>query len=120
MNNPLRSLLQCFAIVLGVAVALLAYNWSAVTNWQIRRDLLDYSEVIRHSGCSLAEKEELLDQVEAIEDCLEEGKGIGWLQWRDTNNVVRDLTQGGINSERARLLLREFIHLRKRLVRSVK
>lgn len=113
-------MLQCIATMLGVAVVLLAYNWSAITNWQIRRDLRDYSQAIRHSGCSLTEKEELLDQVEAIEDGLDKGRSIGWLQWHDTDNVVRDLTQGGVNGERARLLIREFRHLRKRLENSEK
>jgi hypothetical protein len=55
----------------------------------------------------LAEKERLLDQVEKIEDHLRKGEAIGWLRWRETDQVVRDLIQGGVNGEKVRLIGRE-------------
>ena len=42
---------------------------------------------------------------------LRRGRCIGWLRWRETDQVIRDLLQGGINSEKARLMVREFRRL---------
>ena len=80
----------------------------ALTGWQVRCDLRDYSQAIRHSECGIAEKEHLLDQVERIDDDLRRGRCIGWLRWRETDQVIRELLQGGLNSKKARLAIREF------------
>jgi site-specific recombinase XerD len=70
-----------------------------------------HPHLLRHT------KERLLDQVEKIEDDLRRGRCIGWLRWRETDQVIRDLLQGGINSEKARLMVREFKRLEKELHR---
>ena len=111
----MASLLRNVGAALVVVVALLGYNWTALTGWQIGRDLRDYSQAIRHSECGIAEKERLLDQVEKIEDDLRRGRCIGWLRWRETDQVIRDLLQGGVNSEKAGLMVREFRRLEKEL-----
>jgi hypothetical protein len=115
MDNNLRSAVQFLATAPVVAVALVAYNWQAITSWQVRRDLRDYSQAIRHADCVLAQKEQLLDQVEALEDHLRKGQCIGWLRWRETDQVVRDLIEGGINSEKVRLIGRELRRLEREI-----
>ena len=111
----MASLLQYVGAALVLVVVLLGYNWTAFTGWQVRRDLRDYSQAIRHAECSIAEKERLLDQVEKIEDDLRRGRCIGWLRWRETDQVIRDLLQGGINSHKARLMVRELRRLEREL-----
>lgn len=117
MERSLMTLLRYVGAALVIVVALLAYNWTALTGWQVGRDLRDYSQAIRRAECGIAEKERLLDQVEKIEDELGRGRCIGWLRWRETDQVIRDLLQGGINSDKARLVIREFRHLDKTLNR---
>ena len=107
----MASLLQYAGAALVVVVVLLAYNWTALTGWQVRCDLRDYSQAIRRAECGIAEKERLLDQVETIEDDLRRGRCIGWLRWCETDQVIRDLLQGGVNSQKARLMVREFRRL---------
>ena len=53
--------------------------------------------------------------MEKIEDDLRRDRCIGWLRWRETDQVIRDLLQGGLNSEKARLVIREFKRLEKEL-----
>ena len=117
MDRSLISLLRYVGAALVLVVVLLGYNGTALTGWQVRCDLRDYSQAIRHSECSTAEKERLLDQVEKIEDNLRRGRCIGCLRWRETDQVIRDLLQGGINREKARLVIREFRRLEKEVCR---
>jgi hypothetical protein len=107
--------LQYIGVALVVGTVVLVYQWSAITGYWIRCDLRDYAHTIRHCECSIQEKEQLLDQVEKIEDNLQRGRCIGWLRWRETDLVIRDLLQGGINSDKARLVIREFKRLERNL-----
>ena len=111
------SLLQSVGAALVVVIALLGYNWTALTGWQVGRDLRDCSQAIRHAQYSIAEEERLLDQVEKTEDDLWRGRCIGWLRWRETDQVIRDLLQGGVNSQKDRLMVREFRRLEKEINR---
>ena len=76
----MASLLRNVGAALVVVVVLLGYNWTALTGWQVRCDLRDYSQAIRRAECGIAEKERLLDQVEKIDDDLRRGRCIGWLR----------------------------------------
>ena len=75
-----ETLLRYVGAALVAVVFLLGYNWTAVTGWQIGRDLRDYSQALRRAECGIAEKERLRNQAEKIDDDLRRGKCIGWLR----------------------------------------
>jgi hypothetical protein len=86
-------------IVLLIAGALL--SWSSWSRFKIDCDLTDIARDIRRSALSLKDKEQLLDQIEAIEDRIDSGATVSLYQWLRSDRAVRDMLRAGITMENA-------------------
>ena len=102
-----ESLFSVLLVLAGSAVALVAWNWEALTDSRFRNDLQDYARTIRQSDLSLRDKERLLDEVDSLEDRYHRGERIGFSEWRRTNAAIRNMLRGAIEDDQVRLIQRE-------------
>jgi hypothetical protein len=101
-------------IVLLIAGALL--SWSSWSRFKIDCDLTDIARDIRRSALALKDKEQLLDEIEAIEDRIDTGATVSLYQWLRSARAVRDMLRIGVTPENARLIERELRRVESRLV----
>ena len=93
-----------------------ALTWSSWSRFKIDCDLTDIARDIRRSTLVLKEKEQLLDQIEAIEDRIDTGATVSLYAWLRSNRAVRDMLRTGVTPENARLIERELRRVESRLV----
>jgi hypothetical protein len=105
--NKLENIVSAVVGVTVVVLVLLVWQRAAVERILIRSDLQDYGQAVRRAGIALADKERLLDHIDSVEDRLEQGKSIGYLRWRRTDSIVRELLEDGIHGDDVQLLERE-------------
>ena len=101
-------------IVLLIAGALL--SWSSWSRFKIDCDLGDIARDIRRSALTLKDKEELLDEIEAVEDRIDAGATVSLYAWLRSNRAVRDILRTGITTDNAHLIERELRRVESRLV----
>ena len=91
-------------------------SWSSWSRFKVGCDLTDIARDIRRSALALKDKEQLLDQIEAIEDRIDTGATLNLYAWLRSNRAVRDMLRAGVTPDNARLIERELRRVESRLV----
>ena len=112
----MRLAIHTAAILIVLLIAGAALTWSSWSRFKIDCDLTDIARDIRRSTLALKEKEQLLDQIEAIEDRIDTGATVSLYQWLRSNRAVRDMLRTGVTPANARLIERELRRVESRLV----
>lgn len=99
------------ALVFATAWAVTAFP--SVSNWWIRLQVREHARLVRQSGCSLPEKERLLDRLDVVEGRIDDGASIGLLRWHECSRIVEELCEQGITSDEVRLIERELAKLER-------
>ena len=112
----MRFAIHTAAIVVVLLIAGAALTWSSWSRFKVGCDLGDFARDIRRSTLALKDKEQLLDEIEAIEDRIDTGATLSLYAWLRSNRAVRDMLRTGVTPENARLIERELRRVESRLV----
>jgi hypothetical protein len=112
----LRNFIHGLAGSLLVVLVIAATNWPSLVAFRIRQNLHDYGVTIRHCDCSLSDKERLLDILDDLEERVGRGEQSSLFLWADEDEIIRSLLKGRITPERVRLIERELLKVRRKLV----
>ena len=112
----MRLAIHTAAVFVILVFAGAALTWPSWSRFKIDCDLTDMARDIRRSALALKDKEQLLDQIEAIEDRIDTGATVSLYHWLRSNRAVRDMLRTGVTPENARLIERELRRVESRLV----
>ena len=112
----MRFAIHTAAVFVILVFAGTALTWSSWSRFKIDCDLTDIARDIRRSSLALKDKEQLLDQIEAIEDRIDTGATLSLYAWLRSNRAVRDMLRAGVTPDNARLIERELRRVESRLV----
>ena len=101
--GPVQVMLSLVVLVL-FAITL---NWSSINVLRARYDLHHYANEVRRADRPLADKERLLDRIEALDDLLGNGAEIGTCRWATCDEAIRTMLKDGIQADDVRLIERE-------------
>ena len=105
------------AVLGGIAILVLTWNWSAVVSMGMESDLEEYHRLVRNSEIPLGEKIKLLDHIDFYRDNLH-AIPVGYFRWAKFNRMVREMLKGGLTRDKAVFIEREFSRLRRELTES--
>lgn len=105
--NKLENIVSAVVGITIVVLVLLVWQRVAVERILIRSDLQDYGRAVRNATIAISDKERLLDHIDSVEDRLEQGKSTGYLRWRRTDGIIREILEDGIHGDEVQLLERE-------------
>lgn len=108
------TLINSAALIGGIAILALMWNWSAVVSMGIESDLEEYHRVVRNSEIPLDEKITLLDHIDFYRDNLQ-AIPVGYFRWAKFDRTIREMLKGGLTRDKAIFIEREFSRLRREL-----
>jgi hypothetical protein len=104
-------------IVSMILVAILGFilAWPSLMTFAVDLNLDEYSKSVRGGSCSIQEKERLLDLIDGLKERIDDGASISTFRWMRHDQAIQPLLEGGLTSDDARLLEREFLIIRGEL-----
>ena len=112
-----NTLVNGAAVLGGIAIVALIWNWSGVVSMGMESDLEEYHRLVRNSEIPLGEKIKLLDHIDFYRDNLQ-AIPVGYFRWAKFDRMVREMLKGGLTKEKAVFIEREFARLRRELTES--